>query len=111
MAYGKVDCPYCKANIEIDHDGGFEEGAKFEHQCQVCDMRFVYQMSISIDFDVQKADCLNDKPHDYQKTHTYPECQSRMECTMCGDSEPIPQEEICPGKDKCAFCPFKGTAH
>ena len=64
-----VECPYCGAGQEINHnDGyGYEEGKRHEQQCGECDKNFVFNTSISLDYEVEKADCLNGEPHELEK--------------------------------------------
>jgi thiamine kinase-like enzyme len=44
-----LNCPYCDAELEVNHDDGFgyEEGVKHEMECGKCGKSFVFQTSIS----------------------------------------------------------------
>lgn len=61
-----LNCPYCDAELDINHDDGFgyEEGKKHEMQCYSCDKNFVFETSISFYYEPEKADCLNGEPHE-----------------------------------------------
>ena len=86
-----VNCPYCNASQEIDHDDGygFDESEIFEQQCHKCGKYFVFTTQISLRYNVRKADCLNDGKHQYEKTNTLPEKYSRLRCKDCGDEQPL----------------------
>lgn len=86
-----VDCPYCGKEVEICNDDGFgmDEDQKHEYECPHCEKNFVFTTCISISYDAEKADCLNDGEHNYEQTKHYPERYRRLRCTMCGDEKPI----------------------
>jgi hypothetical protein len=86
-----VKCPYCEGDIEIDHDDGYgyEEGEIYNQECGKCGKIFVYRTSILFYYDLEKADCLNDEEHKYEKTKTYPPQFARLRCKICGDEKPI----------------------
>ena len=60
-----LECPYCEAKLNVCHDDGFgyEEGMRHEMQCSECDKNFVFETSISFDYEPEKAECLNGQPH------------------------------------------------
>lgn len=84
-----VNCPYCNASQEIDHDDGygFDESEIFEQQCHKCEKYFSFTTQISFHYTVRKADCLNDGEHQYEKTVTFPE--EYLCCKACGDEQPL----------------------
>ena len=86
-----VECPYCGAEVEINHDDGYgyEEDKIHEQQCGECDKTFVYQTSIHFSHEASKADCLNGGEHKYKRTSTYPPEFARMQCEDCGHERPI----------------------
>ena len=90
-----LECPYCHAGLEINHDDGFgyEENVSHEMECDNCGKSFVFTTSISFYYEPHKADCLNDGKHVYEKTHTSPSCFSNMQCNMCGDVREMTEEE------------------
>ena len=92
-----TNCPYCNAEVEIDHDDGYgyEEDRKHMQCCDSCGKEFVYTTSIIYLYDTYKADCLNDGKHEYTPTHVSPKEYTKMECIMCGDRrKPTPEEMI-----------------
>ena len=94
--YDTEECPYCEQQTEIDHDDGYgyEENKTYQQKCSKCGKTFVYTTEISFTHSLEKADCLNEGGvHDYQETHTYPKVCARMQCTMCGDEQPLPKEK------------------
>jgi len=90
-----IECPYCEEELEINHDDGFgyEEGIKHEMHCEYCKKTFVFETCVSFSYEAEKADCLNDGEHNWEKTKTYPiEC-TRMQCTMCGEKRGLTEAE------------------
>ena len=86
-----VECPYCGAGQEINHDDGqgYAEDELHQQECSACEKTFVFWTTISFDYSPQKADCLNGSEHDYEKTHTYPPEAARLRCKMCGDEKSL----------------------
>jgi len=90
-----LNCPYCDADLNVNHDDGFgyEENTNHEMECRECEKRFVFTTSISFYYEAKKADCLNDAPHEYELTHTFPVEFSEMRCNHCGDERELTNEE------------------
>lgn len=86
-----VECPYCGAEVEINHDDGYgyEEDETYEQQCPECEKNFSYTTYISFSHTAYKADCLNGSPHKYEKTTTYPPEFAKLRCADCGDEKPL----------------------
>lgn len=89
------NCPYCNAEIEINHDDGYgyDEDDIYEQQCGKCEKYFAYRTTISISHETFKADCLNGAKHKYQPTVTFPKQLTKMRCEVCGEErKPEPAE-------------------
>jgi len=82
-----VECPYCGADQEIDHDDGYgyEEDRVHEQECNECEKAFVFKTSIHFYYEVSKADCLNGAPHNFKATKTYPVKYTKMRCVDCDE--------------------------
>lgn len=87
-----LNCPYCDAENEVNHDDGqgYDQDRLHQMECYKCDKMFTFTTRISFDYDAYKADCLNDGNHDYQWTHTAPQEYSRRQCKNCEEYEPGP---------------------
>jgi hypothetical protein len=90
-----INCPYCDAELDINHDDGFgyEENVKHQMECSHCEKQFVFSTSISFDYKPEKADCLNGKNHKYELSHTCPKEFSKMVCSDCDDERELTNKE------------------
>ena len=90
-----ANCPYCNAELEINHDDGYgyEEDIRHEQECYKCNKTFTFTTSVTYHYETKKADCLNNGKHNYKKTCTYPEEFSKMQCTMCDKQREMTTEE------------------
>jgi len=88
-----LECPYCGAELNINHEEGFgyEEDILHEMQCSECEKYFVFLTSVSYCYSSSKADCLNDDNHDWKPTHTSSKEYTRLKCSMC-DEQRLPTE-------------------
>ena len=79
------DCPYCGAPQEVCHDdgAGYTEGQRHEQTCHACDKTYVFETTIVLYYEPQKADCLHGSPHDLEITKTWPKKFARMRCKTC----------------------------
>lgn len=93
--YSDVECPYCGAEQEINHDDGYgyEEDQIHEQDCTECGKAFAYTTAISYYYEAKKADCLNGAPHDFKPTHTTPKRYTRMQCGDCGEERQLTEHE------------------
>lgn len=96
-----INCPYCDAEIEINHDdgAGYAEDEIHEQRCDECDKMFVFTTSIHFSYSPSKADCLNDGEHRYKRTTTFPPEFARMRCEDCGDEKPIDKPTNAKGEE------------
>lgn len=85
-----VECPYCGAGQEINHDDGYgyEEGEIFNQECGSCGKTFAYTTSISFYYKASKADCLNGGEHDFKPVVHFPRYwPDWARCSDCGYEE------------------------
>ena len=73
-------CPYCNADVRINHEDGYEENVLHESECRECLKIFLYTVVITVDYDASKADCLNGAPHKFIKM---PHSRVMMRCIVC----------------------------
>jgi hypothetical protein len=80
-----TNCPYCGAEIEINHDDGYgyEEDLRHEQECHACEKMFVFTTYTLFNYTTFKADCLNGSDHKLRPSITYPRQYTRMECVHC----------------------------
>ncbi len=85
-----TNCPYCGAEVEINHDDGqgYTEDEIHQQECPECEKTFVFTTAIHFSYSPEKADCLNGGEHKYKLTTTYPPEWARMRCEDCGHETP-----------------------
>ncbi len=89
-----LECPYCGHAQDVNHDDGMGYDECFnEMQCSKCEKNFTFSTSVSYHYEAEKADCLNDSPHNYELTNTHPKPWSKMECSICGERRDLTDEE------------------
>ena len=90
-----VECPYCGYPQDINHDDGYgyEEDETFQQECPNCGMTFKYTTTISYDYEAEKCECFNGGEHKWKLSQTEPKCASEMECTECGETRALTEEE------------------
>lgn len=91
-----IRCPYCNADIKIDHEDGhgYEEGETHKQECPVCDKVFKFYTHVSFSYEVGKCDCQNEGgEHVWKPTNTYPKKYTQMECEICGERRRPTEEE------------------
>ena len=91
-----VNCPYCREGQDINHDDGYGyDGDRLhEQRCSNCNKYFTFLTSISYNYEVRKADCLNGSPHEFKQTTTYPIKHTMMECVTCEKTRKPTEEEM-----------------
>lgn len=91
-----IECPYCGAGQNIDHDdgAGYSEGEKHQHTCRACDKVFVFETSVSFSYEVAAAECLNDAPHEWEITRTWPKHAARWRCVHCDEEKHLTLDEM-----------------
>ena len=85
-----IKCPYCQEELYINHDDGYgyEEDETFQQTCKHCDKTFAYTTTICFYYDAERADCLNDGEHQFEKA-----LYNSLHCKVCGEVKMIPKEE------------------
>lgn len=82
-----VECPYCQESVKINHDDGahYDENISEPMECEKCEKSFMVSASVTWHFEGERADCLNDGEHDWQKIRGYPteHFENRRRCWMC----------------------------
>ena len=92
-----ADCPYCGAEIEINHDDGYgyNEDQVYEQDCGFCLKTFAYTASISVDHSAHKAECLNGGNHNWEPMINYPKrWPDAKRCKNCGKEDRGEKVEI-----------------
>lgn len=91
-----INCPYCNAEQEINHDDGYgyEEGISHEQQCDDCEKTFTYTTSVVFYYGAYKADCLNDGNHLFKVRKTWPIEFTEMKCSTCEKTRKLTEEEM-----------------
>jgi len=81
-------CPYCGADVEINHDDGYgyEEDQHHNQECRSCGKTFLYTTSISFWYETEKTECLNGGGHDFEKIDRYGSGGKVeiLKCISCG---------------------------
>ena len=90
-----INCPYCDAELEINHDDGvgYEQNVRHEMECDECEKSFVFTTEVSFSYEVEKADCLNDGKHDFKLIATAPKAFSKMGCQCCDERRELTEKE------------------
>lgn len=92
-----INCPYCQAEQNINHDDdyGYQEEEVHQQECNNCLKNFIFTTSIIYSYYPEKADYLNGSPHDYKPTRTFPRFFVKMECSVCEERrEPTKEERV-----------------
>ena len=83
------NCPYCNAEIEIDHDDGYgyEEDNIHEQSCSNCDKTFTFTTSVIYYYELNKCPCKNGGDHDLKQMHGAPRAffVGREKCIHCDE--------------------------
>jgi hypothetical protein len=84
-----VNCPYCDAEVEINHDDGYgyTEGEIYTQECSFCDKTFTYTTYTYFCYDAEQAPCQNGEEHDFKPIKGYPEeyYVGKQRCSWCGE--------------------------
>jgi len=72
--HNDIECPYCDAEQEIEHDDGigYEEDTAHTQECGECGKTFVYYTSVSFYYKPYKAPCQNGEDHDWKVNTGHP---------------------------------------
>jgi uncharacterized protein (DUF983 family) len=105
-----INCPYCDAEQDINHDEGqgYDQDILHQQQCSECHKTYTFYTYTHFSYDPQKADCLNGGTHDWKEMHIYPNFYKVARyCSSCGEEE----KEICPVKKDKYFSELKEKLH
>jgi hypothetical protein len=80
-----TNCPYCDAEVEINHDDGYgySESELHEQECKNCNKTFTFATTIHFYYDTYKADCLNDGEHVFKEQKVFSDDFIRFRCETC----------------------------
>jgi len=85
-----VRCPYCMTDQMINHDDGYgyDQDEIHQQECRACGKTFTYTTSISFDYDVYEAPCLNGGEHEWKRVwHTPRLWPDWKRCKNCGEDD------------------------
>lgn len=96
MKWKDTNCPYCGADIEINHDDGYgyEQNELHQQECWGCGRVFTYTTGITYFYETFKANCLNGGEHEWLPTITFPKEYTRMHCAACDKKRKPTEEEM-----------------
>ena len=85
-----LECPYCGAELEVNHDDGqgYAEDELHQQECRACGKVFVFTTTITFHYSPAQANCLNDEEHAFMPSKTYPPRYTKMVCKDCGEEKP-----------------------
>lgn len=86
----EIECPYCEKGCGYP-DEHQDEGVPVEMQCPHCNMNFVYYAEYSVDYDSEKAPCLNGEEHKWEPMIGVPEefFKDKYRCKFCQEEKKI----------------------
>lgn len=81
-----IECPYCEAELD-DPDDCHKTDETYQHQCSNCDKYFVFTLDYTVNYYIDKADCLNGEQHDWQRINGWPKMlfAGKRRCSMCDE--------------------------
>ena len=90
-----VECPYCEAWNEINHDDGqgYEENVKHQQNCKNCGKTFVFETEIVFSYTAYEAPCLNGGEHNWRSKKSFTEELSWMECEFCDEIRELTEDQ------------------
>ena len=83
-----IECPYCNHEFDLCHDDGayYSESQNEEAECPECEKKFMVSTSISFNHYAEKAECLNDENHKWEKKYDLrwsPHLSHKERCRYC----------------------------
>lgn len=85
-----LECPYCRAEQEPEHEFIHEvdQDKLYQQECESCSKTFTYTTTVVLLHSERKADCLNDGEHRWEKVVSHPNLYPhRRRCEDCGLEE------------------------
>jgi hypothetical protein len=94
----EIECPYCGEGCGYP-DEHQDEGVPVEMQCPHCDKNFVYYAEYSVDYDSEKAPCLNGEEHKWEPIIGAPEefFKDKYRCKFCQEERKIEKKDVVQG--------------
>lgn len=91
-----IECPYCEAGQDINHDdgAGYAEDVLHQQTCRACDKVFTFSTAIIYCYTPYQAPCLNGADHKWNKTNTYPRQFAKWRCEFCEETKPLSATEM-----------------
>ena len=98
-----LQCPYCDAGLEVNHDDGFgyEEHRHHEMECSECEKNFVFTTAISFTYSPEKADCLNGSSHRFTEwREVWSSSDLKLQDRRCKDCDLREKRQISNGEEE-----------
>lgn len=90
-----VECPYCGAGQDINHDDGYgySEYTKHQQYCGSCNKTFGYTTSVILYYETFQAPCMNDGAHEWKLCLAAPKEMTKMRCRRCDQERELNEQE------------------
>lgn len=88
-------CPYCDSHVRVDTEERYSEDELYEAECDTCEKKFGFRLSISYNYYEEKVDCWNGDEHKWKNRVSAPRhySEGKQACYDCGEEREIPKNE------------------